>query len=84
MAMVVAFSDGTPETAKKRAEWAGKLAGELNPKWGAGYINFIFDEGPERIRAAYPGKTWDRLREIKKRYDPKNVFRLNQNIPPAA
>jgi FAD/FMN-containing dehydrogenase len=83
MAMVVAFSDGTAETAKKRAEWAGKLASELNPKWGAGYINFIFDEGPERVRAAYPGKIWDRLRDIKKRYDPANVFRLNQNIPPA-
>ncbi len=84
MAMVVSFSDGTPETAKKRAEWAGKVAAELNPKWGAGYVNFIFDEGPDRIRAAYPGKTWDRLREIKKRYDPENLFRLNQNIPPAA
>ena len=32
---------------------------------------------------AYPGSTWDRLSEIKARYDPDNVFRLNQNIPPA-
>ena len=41
------------------------------------------DEGETRIRAAYPGKTWDRLAEIKARYDPTNLFRLNQNVPPA-
>jgi FAD/FMN-containing dehydrogenase len=84
MAMVVAFSDGTPETARLRAAWASALAAELNPSWSAGYVNFIFDEGPDRVRAAYPGATWDRLRGIKKRYDPDNLFRLNQNIPPAA
>jgi FAD/FMN-containing dehydrogenase len=84
MAMVVSFSDGTPGTARQRADWAGQLAGELNPNWDAGYVNFLFDEGGERIRAAYPGATWERLREIKKRYDPENLFRLNQNIPPAA
>jgi FAD/FMN-containing dehydrogenase len=83
MVMVVAFADGTPEAAKSRAAWATALAAELNPNWGAGYVNFVFDEGPERVRAAYPGKTWDRLREIKKRYDPENLFKLNQNIPPA-
>jgi FAD/FMN-containing dehydrogenase len=83
MAMVVSFSDGTPETAKQRAEWAETLAGELNPNWSAGYVNFLFDEGAERVRAAYPGSTWDRLRETKKRYDPQNLFRLNHNIPPA-
>jgi FAD/FMN-containing dehydrogenase len=36
------------------------------------------------VREAYPGPTWDRLTEIKARYDPTNLFRLNQNIPPAA
>jgi hypothetical protein len=41
------------------------------------------DEDETRIRAAYPGATWDRLAEIKGRYDPTNLFRLNQNIPPA-
>jgi FAD/FMN-containing dehydrogenase len=35
------------------------------------------------VRAAYPGDTWDRLATIKSRYDPTNLFRLNQNIPPA-
>jgi FAD/FMN-containing dehydrogenase len=49
----------------------------------AGYSNFLGDDGPERVRAAYPGATWDRLRSIKARYDPTNLFRMNQNIPPA-
>lgn len=47
------------------------------------YTGFLGDEGAERVRAAYPGSTWDRLTEIKRRYDPDNVFHHNQNIPPA-
>jgi FAD/FMN-containing dehydrogenase len=46
------------------------------------YVNFLANEGESRIRSAYPGSTWGRLREIKTRYDPTNLFRLNQNIPP--
>jgi hypothetical protein len=41
------------------------------------------DEGEGRIREAYPGSTYERLAEIKGCYDPTNLFRLNQNIPPA-
>ena len=48
----------------------------------AAYTGFLGNEGPERVRAAYPGTTWERLREIKQRYDPENVFHHNQNIPP--
>jgi FAD/FMN-containing dehydrogenase len=48
------------------------------------YVNFLADEGEARVRAAYPGPTWDRLAAIKRRYDPTNLFRLNQNIPPGA
>jgi FAD/FMN-containing dehydrogenase len=46
------------------------------------YVGFLGDEGEERVRAAYPGTTWDRLTAVKARYDPENLFRLNQNIPP--
>ena len=46
-------------------------------------MNFLVDEGPERVRAGYPGATWDRLREIKRTYDPTNLFHRAQNIPPA-
>ena len=47
-------------------------------------MNFINDEGAERVRDAYPQETWDRLAEIKGRYDPTNLFHRNQNVPPAA
>jgi FAD/FMN-containing dehydrogenase len=63
--------------------WVDGLAGRLHGDDTRGYVNFLGDEGPERVRQAYPGTTWDRLREIKRRYDPTNLFRMNQNIPPA-
>ena len=47
------------------------------------YVNFVNDEGPERIHDIYPDETYRRLAEIKRRYDPANLFRLNQNVPPA-
>jgi FAD/FMN-containing dehydrogenase len=45
-------------------------------------VALLGDEGEARIREAYPAATLDRLAEIKRRYDPENLFRLNQNIPP--
>ncbi|OGT28301.1 MAG: hypothetical protein A2Z17_07360 [Gammaproteobacteria bacterium RBG_16_66_13] len=47
------------------------------------YVKFLGNEGQARVREAYPGPTWDRLAAIEARYDPTNLFRLNQNIPPA-
>ena len=64
--------------------WAGGFAAALRQGDPGVYVNFLGDEGPERVREAYPEPTWDRLAEIKRRYDPDNLFRLNQNIPPAA
>jgi FAD/FMN-containing dehydrogenase len=46
------------------------------------YVNFLMDEGEERVREAYGARKYDRLKMLKRRYDPDNVFRLNQNIPP--
>ena len=49
------------------------------------YVNFLANEGQELVRAAYDPETYDRLAEIKGRYDGANLFRLNQNIrPPTA
>jgi FAD/FMN-containing dehydrogenase len=50
---------------------------------GGAYVNFLMDEGEERVRATYRGN-YDRLAAIKARYDPENVFRVNQNVAPAA
>ena len=62
--------------------WADRFAGALRRGSTGVYVNFLSDEGPERVREAYPGSTWGRLVEVKRRYDPDNLFRRNQNIPP--
>jgi FAD/FMN-containing dehydrogenase len=49
---------------------------------GRAYVNFLGDEGADRVREAYGTETYDRLVALKRAYDPDNVFRLNQNIPP--
>jgi FAD/FMN-containing dehydrogenase len=63
--------------------WIGGVLKILEPKDSSAYVNFVGAEGNERVRDAYPAQTWDRLRRIKRAYDPENIFRLNQNIPPA-
>jgi FAD/FMN-containing dehydrogenase len=63
--------------------WVNGLANLLGKDGAGGYVGFLGDEDEAAIRAAYPGATWDRLRELKRRYDPDNLFHLNHNIPPA-
>jgi FAD/FMN-containing dehydrogenase len=81
MANVAAFYDG-PADRDRRQAWVDGLAAALRQGDDGAYVNFLGDEGPERVRQAYPGPTWDRLVEVKRRYDPGNLFRRNQNIPP--
>src|SRR5438876_56163 len=73
-----------PDQAPVYEPWVTGFAAALKQGDSGAYVNFLVDEGEARIRDAYPGKTWDRLRSIKTRYDPTNLFRLNQNIPPAS
>ncbi len=70
-----------PEEKATHEAWVADFASALMQSDKGAYVNFLADEGEERIRAAYPGSTWDRLVEVKARYDPANLFRLNQNIP---
>ncbi len=64
--------------------WAAGLARSARRRDGAGgYVGFMGEEVEETVRAAYPGGHWERLRGLKRRYDPDNLFRLNHNIPPA-
>jgi FAD/FMN-containing dehydrogenase len=72
-----------PDQAALHEPWVNGFVAALKQSDSGAYVNFLVDEGEARIRDAYPGKTWERLREIKCRYDPTNLFRLNQNIPPA-
>jgi FAD/FMN-containing dehydrogenase len=73
-----------PEEHAEHEAWAAALADALRDGEDGAYAGFLGDEGAARVRAAYPGGHWDRLGAIKAAYDPDNVFRLNQNIPPAA
>jgi FAD/FMN-containing dehydrogenase len=72
-----------PEERLVHESWVTGVAAALRQGDTGAYVGFLGDEGEERVRAAYPGSTWDRLTEIKARYDPDNLFRLNQNVPPA-
>ncbi|MBC6467560.1 FAD-binding oxidoreductase [Actinomadura alba] len=74
----------TADEAGPHEAWIRRFANAMRQRDHGAYVNLLGDEGEDRVRAAYPGRTWDRLRVIKAKYDPTNLFRLNQNIPPAA
>jgi hypothetical protein len=79
----VAAVYGHPNEAPKHEHWVAAFAEVLRQGDGGAYVNILGEEGEARVQAAYPKPTWDRLAAIKYRYDPTNLFRLNQNIPPA-
>jgi FAD/FMN-containing dehydrogenase len=72
-----------PEERAGHEAWVDGLAAELWDGDDGAYVGFLADEGEERVRAAYPGATWDRLTSVKAAYDADNLFRSTQNIPPA-
>ncbi len=81
---VIVGVDPDPANAAKITEWARRYYEALHPfSAGGAYLNFMMEEGQDRIRAAYRDN-YDRLAAIKARYDPDNFFRVNQNIAPAA
>jgi FAD/FMN-containing dehydrogenase len=80
MANVVALYE-RPEDRAAQEAWVTDFAAALSGE-GA-YVNFLGDDDQARVREAYPEPTWGRLAAIKARHDPGNLFRLNQNIPPA-
>jgi berberine-like enzyme len=73
-----------PDEAAVYEPWITDFAAVLRQGDDGAYVGFLGDEGEGRIREAYPGPTLQRLAEIKGRYDPTNLFRLNQNIRPSA
>ncbi|HET7496306.1 MAG TPA: FAD-binding oxidoreductase [Candidatus Limnocylindrales bacterium] len=83
MVNVAAFYDGESDKPQREA-WVAEFAAALHQGDTGAYVNFVGDEGEARVRAAYPGATWDRLARVKAAYDPDNVFHHNQNVPPAA
>ena len=72
-----------PEEKMTHESWVSDFMTALQQDDTGAYVNFLGEDGRDRILAAYPESTWERLRKIKSQYDPTNIFRLNQNIMPA-
>jgi FAD/FMN-containing dehydrogenase len=82
MATVASFYDGAADKPVRQA-WVDEFAGVLQQSDDGAYVGFLTDADPGRVRQAYPGSTWDRLVQVKARYDPTNLFHRNHNIPTA-
>jgi FAD/FMN-containing dehydrogenase len=82
-AQVIVGVDPDPANNERMTAWAKAYHDALHPhSAGGAYVNMIMhDEGPERVRASYRDN-YDRLVDVKRRYDPLNLFRINQNIAP--
>jgi FAD/FMN-containing dehydrogenase len=70
------------EGFEEEREWVRAFWSALAPHQTGVYVNFLMEEGEERVREAYGAEKYDRLKALKRRWDPGNLFRLNQNIPP--
>jgi FAD/FMN-containing dehydrogenase len=83
-AQVIVGVDPEAKNDERLIAWSKDYWLALHPhSAGGGYVNMIMDEGEERVKAAYRGN-YARLAQIKAEYDPNNLFRVNQNIKPAA
>lgn len=81
-AMIIAGIDPDVRNNDKIISWAKEYFEAVHPySAGGAYINFIMDEGEDRVKTSY-GKNYDRLVTVKNKYDPNNLFRVNQNIKP--
>ncbi|MCA1706710.1 MAG: FAD-binding oxidoreductase [Actinobacteria bacterium] len=72
----------TAEGFDAEREWVRSFWSVLEPHQTSVYVNFLMEEGQERVRQAYGREKYERLRALKRKYDPENFFRHNQNIPP--
>jgi FAD/FMN-containing dehydrogenase len=80
----LAMYGGGPEVVARYEAWASNAVAAVEASPTGAYVNFLAEEGTAGVSAAYPKATFDRLRRIKAKYDPENLFRRNQNVPPAA
>jgi FAD/FMN-containing dehydrogenase len=81
VAVIGLWLDSAEDAAVHEA-WTAALWRRIRHEGSGVYVNFLEVEGPDRVHEAYPPATYARLAEIKRRYDPGNLFRFNQNVPP--
>jgi hypothetical protein len=79
----IAASTAGPEGFEEERQWVRDFWSALAPHQAGVYVNFLMEEGPERVRRAYGEAKYARLQALKRKYDPDNFFRHNQNILPA-
>jgi hypothetical protein len=80
---ITAVTESAEGFAEER-EWVRNFWSALEPHHTGAYVNFLMEEGEERVREAYGARKYDRLKALKRRWDPDNLFRMNQNIRPTA
>ncbi|MDJ0322354.1 FAD-binding oxidoreductase [Cryobacterium sp. PH31-AA6] len=78
---ITAATEG-PDGFDRERDWVRNFWSDLEPFHTSVYVNFLMDEGEERVRQAYGEAKYTRLRALKRAWDPENFFRLNQNIAP--
>jgi berberine-like enzyme len=82
--MVIAGIDADPRKAGELTRWTRAYSEAVQPhSTDGGYVNFMMEEGDARIKAVY-GDNYDRLAALKGKYDPQNVFSVNQNVKPGS
>jgi FAD binding domain/Berberine and berberine like len=79
---ITSMTEGQDGFEQER-QWARDFWTALSPHHQGVYVNFLMEEGEERVRQAYGAERYDRLKALKRTWDPDNLFRLNQNVPPA-
>lgn len=83
MILNVAAAYQEPGSRPEHETWVRDLSNRLaTGAPGAAYLNFLGDDSPDAVRAAFPKATWERLVDVKTKYDQDNLFSSNHNIPP--
>jgi FAD/FMN-containing dehydrogenase len=82
LAIISRWTD--PSEADRHIAWARAVHSAITPFTSGTYVNYLGEEGEDRVRAAYGARVYDRLVAVKNEYDPTNLFRSNQNIKPTA
>ena len=82
MLVTIAAASPGPGDPAERETWADGFLAALRPAASGAFISFMVDEGQDRVREAFPPRTYERLLSVKRQYDPTNLFRLNQNVTP--